>query len=398
MHPSFANVSTTIFSEMSALAARHDALNLGQGFPEVDGAPELRAIAARALVERSNQYAPTRGLPELCQAVAEHYGRLFGVPLDGASEVLVTSGATEGLAAALLALVSPGEEVVCFEPVYDAYSPLVARAGGTLRLGRLEPPHFDLTAELLEQTLTPRTKLVLLTTPHNPGTSCIRLDALEPLVRQVQHFGTRVLCDEVWEHVVLPGARHRSLLSMPGLEGHVLKVGSAGKMFALTGWKIGFLCGAAPLVTAAARAHQYLTFASPPALQWAVTEGLRLPAEYFAEQSRGFALSRERFERLLQAEGIAYLPGEGTYFLNVDLRASGCFLSDLEFARRAVKEFGIATIPLSAFYLRSGVDRGQALEPPSHLLRLCFAKTDATLEEGARRLGRAVRALRERGG
>lgn len=398
MQPLFSRLERTIFSEMTALAEKHGAVNLGQGFPEDDGAPELRRAAARALGERSNQYPPSQGLGELRRAVADHYARFSNVVLDAETEVLVTSGATEALAATLLAIVAPGDEVVCFEPLYDAYAPLVERAGGVLRVGRLEPPDFLLTAELLERTLTERTRVVLLNTPHNPGASIIDAAELEPLARHAARHGTTIVSDEVWEHVTFDGARHQSLLSVPDLRDHVVKIGSAGKMFALTGWKVGFVCAAPRLTRAVSRAHQFLTFTTPPALQVAVAEGLGYPARYFDQAADELATSRDRLAGTLASAGVACLPSRGTYFLNVDLRASGVALSssssaprdagvarlDVAFARRAVTEFGVAVIPLSAFYLA---------DPPDQLVRVCFAKRPGTLDEGAARLITAIRSF-----
>lgn len=387
MHPLFADLPTTIFSRMSALAQKHDAINLGQGFPEVDGAPELRELAARALVERSNQYPPTLGLPELRRAVAEHTARFDGVHLDPESEIVITSGATEALAATFLSLVAPGDEVVVFEPAYDAYVPLIRRAGGVVRFGRLEPPYFQPTAAEFERVLTPRTRLVVLNTPNNPGASCLDPNELEPLLRHVERFGSRVVADEVWERIVFDEARHLSLLAVPRLREHVVKIGSAGKMFSLTGWKVGFVCASPELTRAVARAHQFLTFTTPPALQIAAAAGLAFSEEHFHREAAALARSRDLLRTELERAGYVCLPSQATYFLNVDLRASGIDASDVDFARFAVERARVATIPLSAFY---------DAEPPTHLARLCFAKTDATLLEGARRLAHARELVRAR--
>ena len=383
MHPLFAQLPTTIFARMSALAQQHDAVNLGQGFPEVDGAPELRALAARALVERSNQYPPTLGLPELRRAVAAHYARFDGVTLDPATEIVITSGATEALAATFFSLVEPGDEVVVFEPAYDAYVPLIRRAGGVVRSGRLDPPHFQPTASEFERVLTPRTRLVVLNTPNNPGASCLDPKELEPLLRHVASFGSRIVSDEVWERIVFEGARHTSLLAVPELRDHVVKIGSAGKMFSLTGWKVGFVCASPELARVVARAHQFLTFTTPPALQIAAAAGLDFSEDFFQGEAAALARSRDLLQGELERAGFFCLPSRASYFLNVDLRASGIDEADVEFARLAVERARVAVIPLSAFY---------EADPPTHLVRLCFAKKDETLLEGARRLAHA-RAL-----
>lgn len=369
---------TTIFETMSGLARTHDAINLGQGFPDDPGPESLRRLAAEALMTGSNQYAPSRGLPELREAVAEHYGRLQGLDLavDG---VLITSGATEALAAAILAFVKPGDEVIIFEPAYDAYRPLIERAGGVVRAVSLAPPMWQLTEAAIETAVTPATRMVVFNNPHNPTARAFDRNELAALARVCVRHDLIALSDEVWEHVIFDGRSHLSLLSESGMAQRTLKVGSAGKMFGMTGWKIGFVCGDPALVDPVAKAHQFLTFSTPPNLQVAVAAGLGWSGDAFDDMRRRLQRSRDRLATALVDQGFVLTPGEGTYFMGVDLTASGVPVSDETFCRRAVVEFGVAVIPMSAFMS----DR------QGSIIRLCFAKADDVLDEAAERLGRA---------
>lgn len=383
-HPVFADMPVTIFETMSGLAREHGAINLGQGFPDDQGPETLRRHAADALMTGSNQYAPSRGLPELRHAVVEHYGRMQGVDLtfDG---VLITSGATEAIAASIMAFVHPGDEVVIFEPAYDAYRPLIERAGGVAVPVRLQPPLWRLTEEAIEAAITPRTRLVVFNNPHNPTARAFDAAEVAALARVCVRHDLIALSDEVWEHVIFEGRRHRSLIAEPGMATRTLKIGSAGKMFGMTGWKIGFVCGDPALLDPVAKAHQFITFATPPNLQSAVAAGLAWPEASFVEMRAALQRSRDRLAAGLSAQGFVLTPSEGTYFLGVDLAASGIDLPDEAFCRRAVIEFGVASIPLSAFV--SGNAAGS-------VIRLCFAKADAVLDDAVERLGRAARSLR----
>ena len=379
IHPVYAAMGTTIFEEMSGLSRELGAINLGQGFPDTPGSPDLLEAAARALHEKSNQYPPSAGLPELRDAVAAFYGRSQGLELRR-DEVIVTSGATEALAAALLALVQPGDEVVVFEPAYDAYAPLIERAGGEPVSVALAPPGWAYGVEKLEGRLTARTRLLILNDPLNPAGSAASAAELAALADLCVRHDLIAVCDEVWEGVRFDGARHRSLLDFPGMGERAVKIGSAGKLFGLTGWKIGWICARGELATALARAHQFLTFTSPPALQWAVAEGLAKPEPWFADQTAGWAASRERLRAGLTAAGYVVLPSVATWFLCVDLAASGVPIDDRAFSARAVREAGVASIPLSALF---GGDAGGG-QPP--VVRLCFTKPDAVIDEAVARL------------
>ena len=384
MNPVFANLPTTIFTVMSGLATQHGAVNLGQGFPDNEGPEDVRAWAAHAVMHGSNQYPPMMGLPELRRAVADHYGRVHGVELDWKSQVVVTSGATEALAASIMALLAPGDEVVLFEPAYDSYAPQARAVGAIPRFVRLEPPVWRITAEALEAVTTPRTRVVVFNNPQNPATRVYAPEELQVLADWCVRHDVIAICDEVWEHVVFDGRRHRPLIAFPGMAERCVKIGSAGKIFSLTGWKVGWVCAAPELIAVIAKAHQFLTFTTPPNLQSAAAFGLGKDEAYFEEMRAGYARSRDRLAAGLQAEGFAVIPSEGTYFLNVDLAASGLNIDDETFCKRAVVEAGVAAIPVSAFY---------EADPVRNVVRLCFAKRDETIDKGVEGMARARRLL-----
>ncbi|MFT4251209.1 MAG: aminotransferase [Caulobacter sp.] len=382
VHPVFADLPVTVFEEMSGLARELGAINLGQGFPDDQGPLSLRRKAGQALIEGSNQYPPMRGLPQLRRAVAVHYGRAQGLDLDPDREVIVTSGATEALAAAFLSLISPGDEVVLFQPLYDAYLPMVRRAGGIPRLVRLAPPHWRFDRAMLEAVFSEKTKLVVLNSPLNPAGVVTPDEDLALLAEFCTRFDVTAVCDEVWEAVVFDGRAHRPLMTFPGMRERTVKIGSAGKLFGMTGWKVGFLCAAPALARALAGAHQFLTFTTPPNLQAAVAFGLEEPGDWFEAMPAGLQRSRDRLAAGLRDAGFTVLESGGTYFLNVDLAASGIDEPDRAFALRAVRDHGVAAIPVSAFY---------AKDPVTNVLRLCFAKGDDVLDAAVERLAKARR-------
>ena len=382
MNPLFADLPTTVFEEMSGLARKHGAVNLGQGFPDSDGPEDVRAAAAKATMEGPNQYPPMAGLMALREAVAAHYGRFQGLTLDPETQVVVTSGATEALAASILALVRPGDEVVLFQPLYDAYLPLVKLAGGIPRLVRLTPPDWEMTEAALDAAFSPRTREVVFNNPLNPSATAYDAGQLARLAERCVRHGAVAISDEVWEHLVFDGRGHVPLYALPGMAERTVKIGSAGKIFSLTGWKVGFVCAAPPLAAVVAKAHQFLTFTTPPNLQTAVAYGLGKADDYFTGMRAGYARSRDRLAEGLRQEGFAVLPSQGTYFLNVDLSASGVSIDDRSFCLRAVRELGVAAIPVSAFY---------AEDPVTSIVRLCFAKKDSTLDAGIERLAEARR-------
>ena len=380
VHPVFDNLPTTIFERMSGLSRQHGAINLGQGFPDDQGPLPVREAAARALIEGSNQYPPMRGLPALREAIAGHYQRTQGLALDPESEVVVTSGATEALAAAFLSLISPGDEVVLFQPLYDAYLPLVRRAGGVPKLVRLTPPRWRFDRAMLEAAFSDRTRMVVLNSPLNPAGVVTPDEDLALLAEFCVKHDAIAVCDEVWEAVVFDGRRHRPLITFPGMRERTVKIGSAGKLFGMTGWKVGFLCAAPALTRALAAAHQFLTFTTPPNLQAGVAWGLEHHRAWFDEMPAALQRARDRLTAGLRAAGYAVLESQGTYFLNIDLAASGIAVDDVTFCERIVAEHGVAAIPVSAFF---------AEDPVTNVARLCFAKTDETLDEAIERLAAA---------
>ena len=369
-------MATTIFETMSALARETGAINLGQGFPDAEHAPALLAAAQRALVERPNQYPPMRGLTELRQAVCEYYARRQGLALVR-DQVIVTSGATEALAASILALVQPGDEVIVLQPAYDAYVPLIERAGGTAVAVNLAPPHWRIPFPALEAAITPRTRLIIANTPSNPTGTQIDQAALERLGALCVAHDLVLLCDEVWEGMIFSDQRHVSPLHLPALAGRAIKVGSAGKLFSLTGWKVGWAVAAPALAERIAAQHQFLTFTTATPLQWAVAEGLALSDGWHDAHREQYAPRRAQLIAGLEAAGYAVLPSQGTWFVTVDLAASGLPADDVAMAQRLVREAGVASIPVSAFYAGAAA-RGY--------LRLCFAKQESLLEEAIGRL------------
>ena len=383
MNPLYADMQTTIFEAMSARARATGAINLGQGFPDSGWPQDVLDAAATALTHGNNQYPPMPGIPELRRAIADHYRAHQGVDLDWESEVTVTSGATEALAAALLALISPGDEVILFQPLYDAYLPLVRRAGGVPVLVPLAPPHWQFDAAMLEAAFTLRTRVVLINNPLNPSASTFDRAALELLAGFVVRHDAVVIADEVWEHVVFDGAAHTSVLAVPELRQRSVKIGSAGKIFALTGWKVGWMCATPTLNRALAKSHQFLTFTTPPNLQAGVAHGLGKDFGWFTAMRAGFQRSRDHLVSGLTAAGYALLPSAGTWFVSIDLALSGIALDDVTVADRLL-DGGVASIPVSAFYAQA---------PVTTTLRLCFAKNDATLDGAIARLAAALPSL-----
>lgn len=381
MNPLFADLPTTVFEVMSQLARDTGAINLGQGFPDDPGPRDVREKAAAASLDGYNQYPSMMGIPALRQAIATHYRRWQNLDLDWQRETMVTSGATEALAASLLGLIRPGDEVVLFEPMYDAYLPIVKLAGGVPKFVSLQPPHFRLTEAALAQAFTPRTRVVVFNNPLNPTATVFPNEDLSLLAHFCMANDTIAVCDEVWEHVVFDGHAHVPLMAVPGMRERTVKIGSAGKIFSLTGWKVGFVMAAPELMRVIAKAHQFLTFTTPPNLQEAVAYGLGKDDAYFAVMRAGFQRSRDRFVVGLGTLGFDVIPSQGTYFVNIDIAPLG-EADDQAFCMRLVKEHGVAAIPVSAFYAEGAV---------RNVVRFCFAKRDETLDAGLERLAGVLR-------
>ncbi|HWW49957.1 MAG TPA: aminotransferase [Xanthobacteraceae bacterium] len=381
MNKIFADLPVTVFEAMSQLARDNNAINLGQGFPDDPGPEDIRRAAADAVMYGNNQYPSMMGLPELRKAIADHYRHWHKVDLDPMAEVMVVSGATEALASSILGLIEPGDEVVLFQPMYDCYVPMIRQAGGVPRFVRLEPPHWRLHDDDLRRVFNEKTRFVLFNNPLNPAAVVYPREDLELLARYCQEFNTIAICDEVWEHVIFDDREHIPLISIPGMRERTVKIGSAGKIFSLTGWKIGFICAAPELLRVVAKAHQFLTFTTAPNLQTGVAYGLGKPDEYFYGMRKDLQRSRDRLTAGLRQLGFPVVDSQGTYFLNIDLAPLKLNESDEAFCRRIVNEYKVAAIPVSAFY---------EVDPVTTVVRFCFAKKDATLDEALARLTRAL--------
>jgi len=379
IHPVYANMAHTVFDRMSGLARETGAINLGQGFPDAPGPEEVIAAAGRALRERSNQYPPGAGLPDLRAALCDWYARKQRLALDPA-QITVTSGGTEAIACAVLALVQPGDEVILFQPAYDAYAPMVRRAGGIRVSVMLTPPDFAYPLDALAAAITERTRVLMLNDPLNPSGTVASEAELAAIAALCETHDLAAICDEVWEEVRFDRVAHRSLMTFPGMATRTVKIGSAGKIFGITGWKIGWMIASGEIATGIARAHQFVTYASAPPLQWAVAEGLALPDAVLEEQRAAWGASRARLKAGLENAGFAVLSNAATWFLTVDLAASGIALDDETFCERAVREAGVASIPVSALY--------EGDDAPRHLVRFCFTKSIETLDEATARLAR----------
>ncbi|MGQ5701322.1 aminotransferase class I/II-fold pyridoxal phosphate-dependent enzyme [Sandaracinobacteroides sp. A072] len=378
-------VSTTIFEHMSALAARAGAINLGQGFPDSAGLDSVRQAAARAIVDGPHHYPRMRGTDALRSALSGFYADTQGLTFDPASEIVVTSGATEALASAILALLAPGDHAVLIEPAYDAYAPLVRRAGAGLSFVRLAPPDWRLERAALEAAITPSTKLLIVNDPANPTGRTLDADE-RAIIRDVAlAHGLVILADEVWEEVRPPGSAHVSLAADTALAGRVVKIGSAGKIFQLTGWKVGWALAPQPLAARIAATHQFLTFTTAPALQQAVAEGLSAERAWLERMRHDIAAGRAFLSDGLARAGYHLLPSGATWFLCVDLAASGIRLDDRAFCERIIESHGVAAIPVSAFF--------EGADAPAGVVRFCHAKSRETLDAAVSRLAEARRAL-----
>jgi len=383
-NPHFAELPTTIFEVMSGLARTHDAINLGQGFPDSQGPEALRRLACDGLMTGSNQYPPMLGIPALRAAVADHYAAHQGLMLSS-EHVVVTSGATEALAASFLALLSPGDEVIVLDPAYDAYRPLIARAGGIAKTITLKPPYWRLDLADIEGAITTKARAIVLNNPMNPTGRSFSHSELMGLAQLCQAHDLVAICDEVWEHVRLTDQPHDSLLGLPGMAERTVKIGSAGKMFGVTGWKVGFVCAQPEIAKVIGKAHQFLTFTTPPHLQGAVAQALGWDRAWFDDQAHAYQAAYQVLRRGLQEQGFHVLSSEATYFMCLDLEQSGIDRPALDFCLKAVKTYGVAAIPLQSLYEKP--------EEAPPIIRLCFAKQEAVLRDAIGRLGQARQAM-----
>ena len=372
-------LGTTIFETMSRLAVETDAINLGQGFPEGLEPEAMIERLAQAVRQGPHQYPSMMGIPRLRHAIARHEGDFWGITLAPSASVMVTSGATEALTASILAMVEPGDEVIVLEPCYDSYIPIIKLAGGVVRSVRLEPPHWDLPRDELAALFSFRTKMIILNSPTNPIGKVYGAEDLAFIARLVQHNDAVALCDEVYEHLAYDNLPHIPLMSLPGMAERCIKIGSAGKIFSLTGWKVGWVTAAPALLSIIAKAHQYLTFTTAPMLQEAVAWGLDELRPFYVNQPAILAQRRNRLTAGLTGAGFTVLPAQGSYFLTAEYRNLSIHLDDDAFCRRLVHDAKVAAIPLSAFYQ----------DPhPTGCIRFCFAKTDEVLTQAIDRLTR----------
>ncbi len=375
-------LGTTVFAEMSALALETGAVNLGQGFPDTDGPPEVAEAAIAAIRGGINQYPPGPGIPDLRQAVAEHQNRFYGLEVDPATEVVVTTGATEAVAAALLGLVDPGDEVVALEPFYDSYTACIQMAGGVRVPVTLRAPDFRLDVERLRAAITPRTRLILLNTPHNPTGTVLTREELAAVAELAVERDLTVVTDEVYEHMTYD-VPHLPLATFPGMAGRTLTISSAGKTFSFTGWKVGWATGPRHLVRAVLMAKQFLTFVSGAPFQPAIAAGLRLPDAFFDAVRDDLRRKRDLVCAGLRDAGFEVFEPQGTYFVTADVRPLG-FTDGFQLCRELPHRVGVVAIPHQVFY--DDVEAGRPL------VRFAFCKRDDVLVEAMTRL----RSLRSR--
>lgn len=369
-------LGTTIFTQMSALAQQHNAINLSQGFPDFDGPRYLQERLAHHVSQGANQYAPMTGALALREAIAGKTAELYGYRPNVESDITVTAGATEALYAAITALVRQGDEVICFDPSYDSYAPAVELSGGVLKRIALQPPGFRVDWTAFARLLSSKTRLVILNTPHNPSATVWRKADFAALWQAIADREIYVLSDEVYEHICFDEAGHASVLAHPQLRERAIAVSSFGKTFHMTGWKVGYSVAPAAISAEIRKVHQYLTFAVNTPAQLAIADMLRDAPEHYRELPSFYRARRDRLAQALEKSRFKVLPCEGTYFLLADYSAISD-LDDVSFCQWLTKEVGVAAIPLSVFC---------AGPFPHRLIRLCFAKQEATLDAAAERL------------
>jgi N-succinyldiaminopimelate aminotransferase len=371
----------TVFAEMSALAARTGAVNLGQGFPDTDGPDEIIAAAVDALRTGHNQYAPGIGVQSLREAIAAHQERFYGLTYDPASEVLVTTGATEAIAAALLSLVEPGDEVIALEPYYDSYVAGISMAGGVRVPVTLRAPGFRLDIDALAGAITSRTKLMLINSPHNPTGTVLDLHELSAIAALAVEHDLLVITDEVYEHLTFDGLAHHPLATLDGMRDRTVTISSGGKTFSFTGWKVGWVCASPDLVRAVNTAKQFMTFTSGAPLQPAIARALALPDSYFEEFRVELQSKRDRLCKGLSEVGFDVFVPQGTYFVTTDIRSLG-YADGMEFCLSLPELAGVVAIPHQVLY-----DHTEVGKP---LVRWAFCKRDAVIDEALDRLARGL--------
>jgi N-succinyldiaminopimelate aminotransferase len=383
-----AGFGTTVFVEINNLARQYNAVNLGQGAPDFDGPPEVLAAAVEAVNGALNQYAPGIGMPAVRQAIVQHSARFYGQKLDPDTDVLVTTGATEGVFAAILGLTDPGDEVIVFEPVYDTYVPNLIMAGVTPRYVPLRGDRWEFDADELARAINRRTRAIIVNTPHNPTGKVFSYEELRVIADLCQKHDVVAITDEVYEHILYDDASHTRLAMLPGMHERTLTISSLGKTFSVTGWKIGWAIGPAPLVNAANQAHQFITYAVASPLQAAAASALNLPFSFFENLRASYQSRRDRMIEVLENAGFKVFKPAGSFFIMIDWRgvAPKHVQDDMQFARWLIREIGVACIPASPFYQESDKHLGK------HFARFAVCKKDETLAAGAERLSRLARA------
>lgn len=381
-NPRLAGFGTTIFAEMSALALRTESVNLGQGFPDTDGPREVAEIAAKAVMEGPNQYPPLLGQPDLLEAVAEHQERFYGLTYDPKTEALITAGATEAIAGAIFALCDTGDEVITFDPTYDSYSATISMAGAIKKVVVLDAPDYALDIDAFRAAVTPATRVILLNSPHNPTGKVFDQAELEQIAAVAIEHDLVVVSDDVYQHMVFDG-EHIPIAAIPGMRERTISIGSAGKSFSFTGWKVGWLTAPAELRNAVMTAKQFLTFVNAAPLQPAVAVGLRLADDYFDGLRSELRAKRDRLETGLTAAGFDTIHTEGTYFMTCDIRGiaekAGLPDTSIEFSLALPEACGVVVVPSEVFYETKDAGR--------HLVRFAFCKKDEVLDEAIARLG-----------
>ncbi|MEJ2587290.1 MAG: methionine aminotransferase [Deltaproteobacteria bacterium] len=369
---------TSIFTEMTLLSNRYDAVNLSQGFPDFDGPEEIRSRAADAIRRGPNQYALSYGIPELRHAISRKMKRFYGVDVDPDEEITVTAGATEGLCATLLGILEPGDEVILLEPAYDSYAPIAALARANIRYVSLEPPHFNLPKERLSDAFGPNTRAIVINNPQNPCGKVFTKEELAFIGTLCHEHDAFMIADEVYEHLVYDG-QHVTLLNLPSMKGRVFVISSTAKTFSMTGWKIGYVTASPALTRAVRMSHQFITFCGQSALQEAMAFAMDFPDTYYDQLCRDYLKKRDMLSDALSDLGFTVYPCEGTYYLLVDITSLG-YDDDVSFCRMLPEKGGVAAIPCSCFWEERGSGR--------NLARFCFCKKEETLKEAIRRLRR----------
>ena len=369
-------LGTTIFETNTRLAVEHGSVNLGQGFPDDEGPQSMKDLAANYTNEQSNQYPPMMGLPALRQAVSTHAKQFYDIDSDWQRETLVTSGATEALAATFFGLLNPGDEVILMEPLYDAYVPLIRLVGATPKPIRLSPPDWSINFDALESSINGKTRMLVLNNPMNPTGKAFSYDELSEIARLAIKYDLIVVCDEVYEHLVFDSKPHIPLISLKGMRERCVRISSSGKIFSFTGWKVGFILTSENLLKTITKAHQYLVFTTPPNLQAAVAFGLENEQQWFTSLASRLQQQRDYLSSSLSTLGFSVLPSESTYFLTVDIN-NLTDQTDQQFCSELTINGGVTGVPISAFYDEN---------PPTHLLRFCFCKKMSVLQDAVERL------------